>query len=77
MAPGLILKSFIKTFVICGEQNIALHGYRDDSKHYDEHNAGNFQASVDFRVDSGDHVLGEQIKTASRNATYRLKTIKK
>ena len=43
---------------------------------HNEHNAGNFQALVDFRVDSGDHVLGEQIKIAGRNATYRLKTIK-
>ena len=35
-----------------------------------------FKQVVDFRVDNGDHVLGVQFTTASRNATYRLKTIK-
>ena len=42
---------------------------------YDEHNAGNFQALLDIRVDSGDYVLEKRFKTASRNATYRSKTI--
>ena len=70
-----ILKSVIKTVVICGQQNVALRGHRDDSKYYDKHNVGNFRALLDFRVDSGDHVLEEHFKTASRNATYRSKTI--
>ena len=38
------LRSTIKTVVLCGKQNIALRGYRDDSSHIDEAsgNPGNF-----------------------------------
>jgi hypothetical protein len=38
-------------------------------------NVGKFQALLDFRVDSSVKVLREHLKTASRNATYRFKTI--
>ena len=38
-------------------------------------NAGNFQALLDSRVESGDEILEEHFKTVPRTATYRSKTI--
>ena len=51
--------------------------YRDDSEWFDSsyHNPGNFQAILDFRVDSGDMVLKEHFQTCPRNATYRSETV--
>ena len=67
----------IKTVVLCGRQNMALRGHRDDAKHIADTsiNSGNFQALLNFRVDSGDTVLREHFETAPKNATYRSKTI--
>ena len=51
-----ILKSLFKTLIFCGKNNIALRGPRDD----DTQNAslsGNFQARLEFRIDSGDQTL--------------------
>ena len=69
-----ILKSLFKTIIFCGKNNIALRGPRDD----DPQNAslsGNFQALLEFRIDSGDHTLQHHLETAPRNATYISKTI--
>ena len=69
-----ILKSLFKTIIFCGRNNIALRGPRDD----DPQNAslsGNFQALLEFRIDSGDQTLQHHLKTAPRNATYVSKTI--
>ena len=69
-----ILKSLFKTIIFCGRNNIALRGPRDD----DPQNAslsGNFQALLEFRIDSGDQTLQHHLKTAPRNATYISKTI--
>ena len=69
-----ILKSLFKTIIFCGRNNIALRGPRDD----DLQNAslsGNFQALLEFRIDSGDQTLQHHLKTAPRNATYISKTI--
>ena len=68
------LRPIIKTVVFCGRQNIALRGHRDDADHLDNENPGNFQALLDFRIDSGDTILKEHFATAKRNATYRSKT---
>ena len=67
----------IKTVILCGKKNIALRGHRDDAKHIADQsiNSGNFQALLDFRVDSGDDVLRQHFETAPKNATYRSKTI--
>ena len=65
----------VKTIIFCGKKNnIALRGPRDD----DPQNAslsGNFQALLEFRVDSGDQTLQHHLETAPRNATYISKTI--
>ena len=69
-----ILKSLFKTLIFCGKNNIALRGPRDD----DPQNAslsGNFQALLEFRIDSGDQTLQHHLETAPRNATYISKTI--
>lgn len=69
-----ILKSLFKTIIFCGKNNIPLRGRRDD----DPTNAaltGNFQALLEFRVDSGDQTLQQHLDTAPRNATYISKTI--
>ena len=69
-----ILKSLFKTIIFCGRNNIALRGPRDD----DPQNAslsGNFQALLEFQIDSGDQTLQHHLKTAPRNATYISKTI--
>ena len=71
----LKLTSIAKTILLCARQNIPLRGHRDDAKYYDTHDCGNFQALLDFRMDSGDTVLKEHFKSAPRNATYRSKTI--
>ena len=69
------LKPIVKTILLCGRQNIALRGHRDDSTRDDKENPGNFQVLLDFRIDSGDHVLEEHFKTAAKNATYTSKTV--
>lgn len=69
-----ILKSLFKTIIFCGKNNIALRGPRDD----DPQNtslSGNFQALLEFRIDSGDQTLQHHLETAPRNATYISKTI--
>ena len=68
------LKSLFKTIIFCGKNNIALRGRRDD----DPQNAslsGNFQALLEFRIDSCDQTLQHHLETAPRNATYISKTI--
>lgn len=74
----LKLKSILKCIVWCGRQNIALRGHRDDDKHINQDykgNPGNFKALLQFRVESGDHVLKEHFETAPKNAVYSSKTI--
>ena len=70
------LSSMLKTVIFCGRQKISLRGHKDDSQYFDgENNLGNFQKLLEFRVDSGDKMLESHLKTTSRNATYRSKTI--
>ena len=71
----LKLTSIAKTILLCARQNIPLCGHRDDAKYYDTHDCVNFQAPLDFRMDSRDTVSKEHFKSAPRNATYRSKTI--
>ena len=67
----------MKTVVLFGRQNIAFRGHREDAKHIADKsiNSGNFQALLEFRVDSGVEVLRQHFETAPKNATYRWKTI--
>ena len=68
------LAPVVKTIMLCARHNIPLRGHRDDSSYYDQHDCGNFQALLGFRVDSSDEVLQNHFETAPRNATYRSKT---
>ena len=67
----------MKSVVFCGKQNIPLRGHRDDAKHLanTDKNPGNFQALLEFRVDSGDTVLEKHFKSCPKTASYRSKTI--
>ena len=71
----VFLKSIVETVLLCGRQNIALRGHRDDSSHYNDTNPGNFQALLNFRVNAGDISLKNHFENAPKNATYRSKTI--
>ena len=68
------MKSIVKTVIFCGQNNIPLRGKRDDNPD-DRNLQGNFQALLEFRIDSGDLKLKEHLENAPRNATYRSKTI--
>ena len=73
----VILESIVKTVIICGRQNWGLRGDRDDSQYLEDETriCGNFQALLDFRIDSGDRMLEKHFETAPKNATYRSKTV--
>ena len=58
---------------MCGKQNIALRGHRDDDKC--RSNPGNFKALLKFRVESGYLILKEHFKSCPKNATFSSKTI--
>ena len=72
----LKLVSLVKTVVLCGRQNIALRGHRDDNQAMSntDVNSGNFYALLRFRIDSGDSLLGKHFAEAPKNATYSSKT---
>ena len=69
-----ILKSLFKTIIFCGKNNIPLRGRRDDDPTNDNL-TGNFQALLEFRIDSGDQTLQHHLETAPRNPSYISKTI--
>ncbi|CAF3927502.1 unnamed protein product [Rotaria sordida] len=61
------------------EQNIALHGHRDDGNTIIESeaslaNEGNFCALLLYRIQSGDEVLKKHLERCNKNATYISKT---
>lgn len=64
----------IKTIILCGMQNIPLRGHRDDGSLESErsygHGEGNFRALLKFRIDAGDEILREHVKTCAKNASY-------
>ena len=57
--------------LVCGRQNIALRGHRDDSKDYDSPNP----ALLNFRIRSGNFPLKKHFNNVPKNATCRSKTI--
>ncbi|VDI58497.1 Hypothetical predicted protein [Mytilus galloprovincialis] len=60
-----ILSSVIKCVILCGRQNLPLRGHRDDSQHIGDKNtnSGNFQALLDFCIDSGDENLKRYLES--------------
>ena len=67
-----VLLSMLKAIIFCGRQNIALRGRCSDGS---DGNPGNFEALLQFRVDSGDTILTEHLSMAAKNAQYRSPTI--
>ena len=63
------------TVIMCKRENLALRGHRDDSQQYDNDSVGKFQALLDFAVECRDKVLEEHLKTCSKRAFCRSKTI--
>ena len=55
------MKSIVKTVIFCGQNNIPLRGKRDDNPD-DSNLQGNFQALLEFRIDSGDVKVKEHIE---------------
>ncbi len=74
----------VKTILLCGRQNIALRGHRDDhqlpilnQQIATENNSsasctneGNFRALLMFRIDAGDIALKQHLLNTASNATY-------
>ena len=61
--------------VLCGRQNIALHGHRDSGTDMEGvqatgTNYGNFFALLNFRISAGDTILRDHLQSAARNAAY-------
>lgn len=68
-----ILKSILKSLLLCARQGIALRGHRDDSTS-ESLNKGSFLAVINFRREL-DHVLDEHLRCGQRNATMVSKTV--
>ncbi|XP_044165353.1 uncharacterized protein LOC122949323 [Acropora millepora] len=66
------MKSIVKTVIFCGQNNIPLRGKRDDNAD-DSNLHGNFQALLEFRIDSGDVKLKEHLENAPKNCHLPLK----
>ena len=64
--------AIIKYILICRQHSPPFSGHRYGCgyKYF-----GNFQALLDFRVDSCDKLLKQHFHTPSRNVTFRFKTI--
>ena len=70
-----IISSVVETVLLCGRQNIALRGHRDDGDLMDTVNQGNFRALLLYRMNAGDVTLQKHLETSSRRNTYISKTI--
>lgn len=70
-----VIKHIADAVRVCGTQNIALRGHRDDSTADPHSNKGTFLAILQYGTRSGDTVLANHFKEAAKNATYTSKTI--
>ena len=73
------LRQIIKTVVFCGRYNVPLRGHRDDgpiqlTDDAPATNEGIFRGLLAFRVESGDIILENHLRSAAKNATYTSKT---
>lgn len=69
-----VIASVAETVLFCGRQGLALRGHNDDGILEDE-NTSNFNALLKFRIDSGDTVLAEHLRSCPQGASYVSKTI--
>ena len=68
----------METILLLGRQGISYRGHNEDTAlvlETAEHNQGNFLALLNFRVQSGDHILEQNLASASGNTLYKSKTI--
>ena len=70
---GKNLCSITEIIVLCGRQNIALHGHRKSGTDMEgvqaaSTNHGNFCALLN--ISAGDTILRDHLQSAARNATY-------
>lgn len=68
-----VLGSVVKTVMLCGRQGLALRGHRDDGV-LNPDNTSNFNALIEFRIESGDEILRKHLQSCSPTATYISKT---
>ena len=64
------LKSIAETIIFCGRQGLGLRGHRDDltcQEAAPHANPGNFVALLHFRINSGDEILDEHLRTCGKN----------
>ena len=67
--------SIIEIIVLCGQQNIAVLGHRDNGTDMEgvqaaSTNHGNFYALLHFRISARDSISRDHLQSAARNATY-------
>ena len=70
------LRPIVHAIFLCGRQDIALRGHRDDAKYYlsDDVNPGNFIEILKYGVICADQSLEEYFKSTPKNVTYKSKT---
>ena len=69
------LCSISEIIVLCGRQNIALHGHHDsgtdmEGKQAASTNHGNFCALLNFCISAGDTIMKDHLQSAARNVIY-------
>ena len=71
------LAPIVGAVILCGRQNLALRGHRDDAQHYDDgkSNPGNLQEILKYLECYGKNsVFDEHLSNAPKSSTYRSKT---
>ncbi|XP_058041954.1 52 kDa repressor of the inhibitor of the protein kinase [Ahaetulla prasina] len=71
------LKSLFEILILMGKQNIPLDGHNADELPEGIFTPDNFQALLEFRINSGDEVLRKQFETTAVNLAYCSKTQQK
>ena len=64
------LRSIVETILLCGRQNIPLHGHMDSGLGNATACHGNFWALLEFHIAAGDSILRDHLAHAPRNALY-------
>ena len=72
-----VLETIVETILLCGRQNMAFQGHREDEKHDDMSSNWKFSCSklLNYRVNGGNDALKAHCERAPKNAcTYKSKT---
>lgn len=70
------LRPIVDAVILCGRQNLAFRGHRDDSKHLETNdvNPGNFLEILKYGARCANISFEDFLHSNPRNATYRSKT---